>query len=66
MKTSMAYRLFRLYFNSNSENYDLFGSRVHNPVNGKAEKNKDQFIASMIRILLVLITIGAIVAIAVS
>ncbi len=34
MKTSMAYRLFRLYFNSNSDNHELFGNRVHNPLNG--------------------------------
>jgi hypothetical protein len=34
MKTSMAYRLFRLYFNSNYENHEIFGNRVHNPLNG--------------------------------
>ncbi len=34
MKTSMAYRLYRLYFNSNADNHTLFGNRVHNPING--------------------------------
>ncbi len=38
MKTSMAYRLFRLYFNSNSDNHELFGNRVHNPLNGAQRK----------------------------
>lgn len=33
MKTSMAYRLFRLYFNSHSDNHALFGNRVHNMSN---------------------------------
>jgi len=33
MKTSMAYRLFRLYFNDNADNYSLFGNRVHSPLN---------------------------------
>ncbi len=33
MKTSMAYRLFRLYFNANSDNHELFGNRVHSPLN---------------------------------
>lgn len=38
MKTSMAYRLFRLYFNSNSDNHELFGNRVHNPSNNVAKR----------------------------
>lgn len=38
MKTSMAYRLFRLYFNSNSDNHELFGNRVHNPANSMAKR----------------------------
>lgn len=38
MKTSMAYRLFRVYFNSNSDNHELFGNRVHNPLNGSYRK----------------------------
>jgi hypothetical protein len=33
MKTSMAYRMFRLYFNSHSDNHEVFGNRVHNPSN---------------------------------
>ena len=39
MKTSMAYRLFRLYFNSNSDNHELFGNRVHNPLNGTSQND---------------------------
>lgn len=30
----MAYRLFRLYFNSHADNHEVFGNRVHNPLNG--------------------------------
>ena len=55
MKTSMAYRLFRLYFNSNSDNYQLFGSRVNNPMNGTAdEKSLNQ--GTFVRLLLILVT----------
>ena len=38
MKTSMGYRLFRLYFNDHSNDFELFGSRVHNPKNPEADQ----------------------------
>ena len=40
MKTSMAYRLYRLYFNSNADNHELFGNRVHNPMNAATSLNR--------------------------
>ena len=43
MKTSFAYRLFRLYFNANSDNHELFGNRVHNPLNSV---NRSEFFAN--------------------
>jgi|GEM_PF-2264236 len=53
MKTSMAYRLYRLYFNSNADNHALFGNRVHNPINGAALANrKDANQAAVARIIL--------------
>lgn len=33
MKTSIGYRMFRLYFNTHSDNHEVFGNRVHNPSN---------------------------------
>ena len=57
MKTSMAYRLFRLYFNSNADNYQLFGNRVYNPMNG-VMATKDAFWVSIVRVLIVLATLG--------
>lgn len=62
MKTSMAYRLFRVYFNSNANNFHLFGSRVYNPLNGTADQ-KSQTRGAIIRITLILITLGALTAV---
>jgi len=42
MKTSMAYRLYRLYFNSNADNHELFGNRVHNPINATTSLNRKE------------------------
>ena len=64
MKTSMAYRLYRLYFNSNSHNHQLFGNRVYSPLNAQASVKKDQLIAGLVRVLMILATVGAISAIA--
>ena len=61
MKTSMAYRLFRLYFNSNADNHQLFGNRVYNPLNG-SNSSKDAFWASLGRVLIVLAALGALFA----
>jgi len=61
MKTSMAYRLFRLYFNDNADNHSLFGNRVHNPLN--ADLGTSQFSAALIRAVLVVAVIAAIVSI---
>lgn len=63
MKTSMAYRLYRLYFNSNADNYQLFGNRVYNPLNGQ-NLSSDQFSAAFVRILILLVAIGALAAVA--
>jgi hypothetical protein len=49
MKTSMAYRLYRLYFNSNAHNHELFGNRVHNPMNATAINRKEANIAALTR-----------------
>ncbi len=49
MKTSIAYRLFRLYFNDHSDNHELFGNRVHNPLN---EANKTEFLNNYGEVLL--------------
>ena len=64
MKTSMAYRLFRLYFNSNSDNHQVFGNRVYNPLNGQA-RNKDQHLAALIRVFLILLVLSALIAVAI-
>ena len=56
MKTSMAYRMYRLYFNSNSDNYQLFGNRVHNPLNG-AQKGYNQHTAPMVRIMIMAVLV---------
>ena len=63
MKTSMAYRTFRSFFNANSENFDLFGNRVHNPNNGRM-KADDAFSAALIRTFLIAVSIGAMIALA--
>ena len=57
MKTSMAYRLFRLYFNSNSDNYQVFGNRVYNPINGTTEQT-DSILGAVIRAVLVAAILG--------
>jgi len=62
MKTSMAYRLFRLYFNENADNFSLFGNRVHNPMN--AQQDSTQVSAALIRTLLIALGTAAIIAIA--
>ena len=62
MKTSMAYRLFRLYFNDNADNHTLFGNRVHSPLN--ADRDNPQLSAAFIRIVLIIGTLAAIVGIA--
>ena len=63
MKTSMAYRLFRLYFNSHADDYALFGSRVNNPMNGKAEQGNQQVTAAWVRFALAAAALGALAAI---
>jgi len=60
MKTSMAYRLYRLYFNSNSDNHQLFGNRVYNPLNVQSEQRKDEISASLLRALLIAAAVGVI------
>lgn len=62
MKTSMAYRLFRVYFNSNANNFQLFGNRVYNPLNGTIDQ-KSQHLGAIIRATLILITLGALAAV---
>ena len=61
MKTSMAYRLFRLYFNSNSDNYHVFGNRVHNPLNGGALQ-RDMVGPSLARAIIVALAICLLLA----
>lgn len=61
MKTSMAYRLYRLYFNSHADNHQLFGNRVYNPMNLPQNK-KDQVSAALLRVLILLAIVGAILA----
>lgn len=64
MKTSMAYRLYRLYFNSNADNHALFGNRVHNPLNGAVSmdrRNANQ--AAIARIVLTVAAIATLIAI---
>jgi len=58
MKTSLAYRLYRLYFNSNADNHQLFGNRVYSPLNGQSDR-KDDFSAALIRALMILAVVGA-------
>lgn len=58
MKTSMAYRLYRLYFNSNADNHALFGNRVHNPMNGAA--SMDRKTANQAAIARTVLTVAAI------
>jgi len=62
MKTSMAYRLFRLYFNDNADNYSLFGNRVHSPLN--EEQAAGQTSAALVRVLFIAGTIAAVIGIA--
>jgi len=62
MKTSMAYRLFRLYFNDNADNYSLFGNRVHSPLN--ADQVAPQTSAAVIRTVLIVGAIAAVIGIA--
>ncbi len=55
MKTSMAYRMYRLYFNSNADNHKLFGNRVHNPINGtSASDKKEANVAALVRLGLII------------
>jgi len=61
MKTSMAYRLYRLYFNSNADNHELFGNRVHNPLN-KSNLDQNQTSAAVTRMGLILISVLGILA----
>lgn len=63
MKTSMAYRLYRLYFNSNADNHELFGNRVHNPMNAVTSlSNKEASIAALTRIGLLVIPAAMLIA----
>lgn len=64
MKTSMAYRLYRLYFNSNADNHQLFGNRVHNPINEENGVISTQAQASVVRLVLIGAAIAAIAFIA--
>ena len=61
MKTSMAYRLYRLYFNSNADNHELFGNRVHNPLN-ENNTNTNTISAALMRFGLILVSLGGIAA----
>lgn len=65
MKTSMAYRLYRLYFNSNADNHQLFGNRVHNPINGALDTN-GQLKPALIRGALIVAVLASLVAIVAS
>ncbi len=62
MKTSMAYRLYRMYFNDNADNFLLFGNRVHSPLND--EQTPSQTSAALVRVLLILGGIAAVIGIA--
>lgn len=62
MKTSMAYRLFRLYFNSHSGNFRLFGNRVHNPMNGTTTMGMSHGTAAIVRGIAVIILGWALIA----
>lgn len=64
MKTSMAYRLYRLYFNSNSNNHQLFGNRVYNPINEENGVISTQAQASVLRVVLMVAAIATIASIA--
>ena len=64
MKTSMAYRLYRLYFNSNADNHQLFGNRVYNPINEENGVISTQAQASVLRLVLFVAAIAAIASIA--
>ncbi len=61
MKTSMAYRLYRLYFNSNADNHELFGSRVHNPMNATSLNRREATIAAFTRFGLIAAAAAAII-----
>jgi hypothetical protein len=61
MKTSMAYRLYRLYFNSNADNHQLFGSRVYNPLN-QDDRPANEVQSALIRATLIFAIISVIVA----
>lgn len=61
MKTSMAYRTFRAYFNDHADNFETFGSRVHNPSNGKANK-EGTVSAALVRTFLIALAMGAFIA----
>lgn len=64
MKTSMAYRLYRLYFNSNADNHQLFGNRVYNPINEENGVLSAQTGASVFRLVLIVAVIATIASIA--
>ena len=58
----MGYRLFRLYFNSHWNNYELFGSRVHSPINPDADRPISHAkTTATIRTILAILIIAAIV-----
>lgn len=50
MKTSIAYRKFRLYYNANQDNHELFGSRVFNPVNASIVQKSESEQGSLVRL----------------
>lgn len=63
MKTSMSYRLYRLYFNAHSDNHELFGNRVHNPSNAMAKNDfLSENIVALLRGLAVIIFGWALIA----
>lgn len=63
MKTSINYRNYRSFFNSNANNHSLFGNRVHNPINSSSSRGlKANHVAALIRGAIVVVLGWAMVA----
>ena len=65
MKTSMAYRLFRLYFNNNSDNHELFGNRVHSPINESKVNQVNQTEGAWVRTAMIGLIMAAMVLVSI-